>query len=254
MRLLPVVVWVGVYLIWLEFGGNPFNWIRYLLDSEVQSIGVKSHLSRYCGMISVPMAVLVGALLVKLGDWAGTRARAIATAGTCAAGLFFINFNALDFEGPMATKEALAHARSNDLFPLYLDSQSHDIARYLMRGDPRAADVKPYQRHDWRAGETALVDLETASGYLLLNQNFTRYKSRRYFMEGLTPAEAAKRFPVVHQVDNPAPAPGLSYAQARFLVAAASLLPSQFLRDKIAGTGGEMLEPGDAVVVKLAGQ
>ena len=78
-------------------------------------------------MISVPMAVLVGAFVAYLGA-RGWRLLYLGTAGaTVAIALFFINFNTLNMEREKAVTAALDYVLRHDLFPLYLDERSFGI-------------------------------------------------------------------------------------------------------------------------------
>jgi 4-amino-4-deoxy-L-arabinose transferase-like glycosyltransferase len=150
-----VAAWAAVYLLWLQFGGNPFS----------GSYHVKSHLDRYCSMLSVPMAVLIGAFLQRVLELR-PRMGALVLGGTLAAGLFFISFNTLSFERQDATKIAIDYARKENLFPLYMDRTSYAIAGIYMNQDPRFVEVRTAQDYDFQAQKMQLVDLKQADGYV----------------------------------------------------------------------------------------
>ncbi len=237
--LYPVLVWVAVYLLWLQFGGNPFS----------ASYSVKSHLARYSSYVSVPMAVLIAHLLTR--SWIGRRKTAFAAAvGAMAlAGLFFINFTSLNNERQVATKEALAYALRTDAFPLYMDQGSYDLASFLLAGRAEKDRIFSIQKHNFQTGKTELLDLDRLQGYLLLNKGFMRYRARRYFMDAVNEDSLKGRYEMVYSVNNPMGR--LAYLQTRMMAFAASFLPSRFLREKIAGTARELLEGEDAVIFRL---
>jgi len=233
--LYPVALWAVTYLVWLQFGGNPFS----------DTYSVKSHIDRYCSMLSVPMAVLVGAFLVQLLEWRPRLGR-WTTGVTIALALFFVSFNTLSFERQKASKLALDYALEKGLFPLYLDRTSLGIAELYMHGDPRAGSLLPAQSYDMVKRETVFQDLETADGYVLLNRGFMEYSQNRYRIQLFVPSGDWQER-MVYSVDNPGFGP--AYAQARLLYGVSRLLPVAFLRNKIGATAESLLVAGDAVIL-----
>ncbi|WP_020502786.1 ArnT family glycosyltransferase [Lamprocystis purpurea] len=234
-RLYVIVVWALVLLLWLQFGGNPF----------AADYSVKSHLNRYCEMLAVPMAVLIGAFVARLWSLRSNTAALMVTAAALSAGLFFINFNTLSHESEHATKRAIDYVRAHDLFPVYMDRKSYDLATIYLHGDPRLVQVHPLQVQDVKTNETAGVGPDAAAAYLLLNRDFMLYGWRRYEIEPVDAGQFKDR-ELVFQVDNPGNR--LAYLQARFLGAVGRLLPVAFLREKIGGTADELLAPEDVLL------
>lgn len=230
-----VVIWAVVYLLWLQFGGNPFS----------AHYHVKSHLDRYCSMLSVPMAILIGAFLAQLLDWR-KRVGVVVLAATLLAAVFFISFNTLSFERQQATKLAIDYARKENLFPLYMDRTSYLLAGIYMHGDERLAKVRNAQGYDFDAGKTIIEDFDKLDGYVLLNRGFMEYAWNRYRMDkvDVSTVDASKE---VFSVDNPGSA--LAYAQAKFLYGISRLIPVAFLREKIGGTAEDLLRPDDVVIL-----
>ncbi|MCH9050009.1 MAG: hypothetical protein IIA72_02845 [Proteobacteria bacterium] len=105
------------------------------------------------------------------------------------------------------------------------------------------------QRHDFKTGKTELIDLANKEGYLLINRDFMKYGTRRYYMKEINLESLGDKLEIVHVVDNPAPS--LAYYQMRLLVFLASLIPNRFLREKITGTGNEILEDKDVAIFSL---
>jgi len=238
--LYPIVLWVAIDLLWLEFGGNPFS----------AHYSVKSHLLRYCEILAVPMAVIIGAALEQLRSHLSASGHALLVGAVVFVALFFANFNTLSSERQLATKLALDHAAAHGYFPLYTDHTSAAIASIYLHQDPRVTEIHSLQHHDFRTQETSVLPLDQLSGYALLNRGFMDYEWRRYRMTPVSPTQAAAHHQTLYEVDNPGNS--LAYLQARWLSAAAGLLPVPFLREKIAGTANELLEPDDAVILRLA--
>lgn len=232
-----IVAWVLVYLLWLQFGGNPF----------AEHYNLKSHLNRYCNMINVPMAVLVGAMLATAlqRSW---RVGAALVLVMSLAGLFFINFNTLSAERQVATKQAIDYARSGDLFPLYMDRTSYAIASIYMYSSPRWADVEKLQEYDFERGETRVLDPADLDGYALLNRGFMDYAWNRYRIDKVHWTGSQDGLREVYRVDNPGNP--LAYLQARLLYGLSRLIPVWFLREKVGDTAQYLLEGGDVVIVE----
>lgn len=234
--LYPVVIWSIVYLLWLQFGGNPFS----------GSFSVKSHLVRYCEMVAIPMSVIIAALLMDMRKRYGSRISGTVIAGTLAVSLFFISFNSLSVEREHATKLALDYADKNDLFPLYMDKASFDIAELLLHSSKNLKSIRSLQIHDFGTGQTRLISIDEISGYILLNKQFMRYKERRYSMSPIDINKVKEKYKIILSISNPMPS--VSYLQARLLSYLAGFLPSQFLRDKIRNTSDELLEDEDVLI------
>lgn len=227
-----LMAWIVAFLLWLQFGFNPFS----------GTFSFKSHLLRYCAMISVPMAVVIAYFLWQVLPgrvrWAGLGV-------VVAAGLFFANFNQLNLERQAATKQAISAAVENGWFPLYLDRTSYFIAAYMLYDRPERAQIHMLQRHDFAEGETEIVPVEQIDGYVLLNRGFMLFANRRYFMTTLEAGDFERNAETVLTVDNPMP--GLAYAQAQLLAALAAPLP--VIGDKVGTTVSELLEPNDVIVL-----
>ncbi len=232
-----VVFWAIVYLAWLQFGGNPFS----------SSYQVKSHLERYCSMLSVPMAVLCGAFVAWLLSWRRAWGVLVLTV-VIMAGLFFTLFNTLSFERQLATKVAVDYARRNSLFPLYMDRTSYAVAEIYMHDDDRSEQLHKIQDYDFKAENAVLEDLSTVDGYVLLNRGFMEYAWNRYRIErvDITGLDINSQ---IFSVDNPGPS--IAYRQAQLLYWASRAIPVDFLRSKIGGTATALLEPEDAVIFDL---
>ena len=195
------------------------------------------------------MAVLIGAFLAHLGARGWRRTSFCVMGVTGAIALFFVNLNTLNAEREMATTAALRHALRHDLFPLYLDQASFHIVRFKLGSRSQSDQIFRVQRHDFKTGKTKLMDLSNKEGYLLINRDFMKYRSRRYYMKEINLEALGDKLEIVHVVDNPAPS--LAYYQMRLLVFLASLIPNRFLREKITGTGDEILEGRDVVIFSL---
>ena len=239
--LYPVILWVVIDLLWLQFGGNPFS----------DNYHPKSHLLRYCEILAVPMAVIIGALLHGLKEQYHLSApvHALAIGGVVFVALFFANFNTLSSERQQATKLALDQAVAHDYFPLYLDQTSANVASIYLYQDPRVAQIHSLQKHDMRTQETVLLSIDELNGYALLNRGFMLYAWRRYRMDEVSIDNASARYQTLFVANNPGNA--LAYRQAEFLATLARLIPVTFLREKIATTAEELLEPNDAVILRL---
>lgn len=236
-QLYLIWIWIVVFLLWLQFGGNPF----------AETYTIKTHLQRYCTMIDVPMAVLIAAALTDI--WSlNRRLYASGTLITLVlAGLFFVNFNTLSNEREQATKRALDLAIENDLFPLYLDRTSAAIAEFYLYNHPEKHLLTSLQQHDFRTSKTRLIPLQTIDGYILLNRGFMDFSWKRYRMDEVSLSEAMDKFELIATIDNPGNK--LAYAQTRLLSALASVLPGP-LNEKIRGTANNLLMARDAVLLK----
>ena len=239
-KLLLVSVWLIIYLIWLEFGGNPFS----------ASYSVKSHLLRYLGMISVPMAIICSYFI--LHAFKSTTMKVVAVTFMVLTSMFFVNFNSLGQERFYAAKQGVNYAMEHNLFPLYADHTSGAIGIFQVKETEFEGQVSRIQEHSFKDGETEILPLERMSGYLLLVRDSMDYTSKRYYMKALDIDKLGETYETVYRLDNPMNA--LAYKQAELLVAIGNMIPVQFLRDKIAGTGNRLLKDKDVVIFKLTGE
>ena len=239
-KMLLIGVWVVVFLIWLEFGGNPFS----------AHYSVKSHLLRYLGMISVPMAIICTYFILRA--FKSNSVKVMLVAFMVLTSMFFINFNILGQERFYAAKQGVRYAMEHRLFPLYADHTSGAIGNFLVQGTEFEGQVSRVQEHSFKDGETEILPLETMSGYLLLVRDSMDYTSKRYYMKALDVDALGETYETVFRLDNPKN--WLAYKQAELLVAIGNLIPVQFLREKIAGTGNRLLKDKDVVIFKLTGK
>jgi hypothetical protein len=229
-------VWLAVMLLWLQFGGNPF----------AEDYSVKSHLQRYCLIVAVPTAVMVGAAAAALWRHA-PRMGAIAVAAVGAVSLFLINFNVLAGERQMAAKTVVRTAFEQGWSPLYMDRGTYDIAAFLKRASGTDAKLIAMQRHDFDTGRTRTIQPGEAEGYVALTPGFMSYRRARYDMDRIPVDRLRRTREVALRVDNPANT--LSYAQARLLGTAARALAAIIpVADGAARTAAELVAGGDAVV------
>ena len=235
--MLVPMIWVVIFLIWLQFGFNPM----------VGFIGFKTKLARYCSMLTVPAMIVIAFLfdecLRRFSRWIPYSLIGAALF----ASVFFINFNQLNLEREVSTKKALALALKNNWFPLHLDAASHEFARFLWQGSKNVERIFSLQVHDFKAGKTQLTDLRSIDGYLLVNRMFMVHKNRRYSMEMVDLDLADEIGEIVATIDNPMPA--LAYRQAEFLSQLSRPLPS--LHKRISTTVDDVLKGQDVVVYRL---
>lgn len=197
------------------------------------------------------MAVIVSALFYGLKEQyrLSDPVHALAIGSVVFVALFFANFNTLSSERQQATKLALDQAVANDYFPLYVDRKSAAVASIYLYRDPRVARIRSLQQHDMHTQETKLVSIDDLEGYAFLNRGFMRFDWRRYRVDQISVGDAADRHQILFAVDNPGNA--LAYTQAKLLASWARLIPVAFLREKIVATAEELLEPQDAVILRL---
>ena len=231
-----MVIWAVAYLVWLQFGFNPLS----------DSIGFKTHLPRYCLMLSVPMAIVIGQLLVWLKGIVPDVLRGVAVTGWILLSLFLIAFNFLSAEREQASKQVLANLSPIPGAEYYMDSGSFTIAQFLSRGSEFRDQIKLFQKHDFASGQTELITPEEIDGYVLLNRGFVDFRNKRYFARGLTRDDLLKECSLVMQVDNPSYS--VSYATAQMLRGVAGFIPVAAIRDKIQTTAGSLLDGEDALL------
>lgn len=230
-----MLMWAGAYLIWLQFGLNPF----------AETLTFKSHLQRYCLMLSAPMAIIIGWTVTELQ----ARRPLLAHAGIVAwfaGSLFLVTFNHLSAEREMASKQLLASWNLPKDVPVYMDSGSYSLGRFLYRDDPWSQRFRRTQRHNFATGETELVALDDIDGFVIYNRGFVAYRAQRYYMAALDPAALDARCERVRRIDNPAGA--VSYGAARVLAVLGDMIPIGAIRQKVAGTSTDLLAGADVVL------
>jgi hypothetical protein len=234
-----LLLWLVVTLLWLQFGGNPFS----------ENYSVKSHLLRYCSTVSIPMALLIALFFTYFAERGWRRAYWGSIAALTLAALFFVNFNTLAQERQQATKIALDYASANDLFPLYLDRTSKNVARLYLAGHPKNEQIHSLQRHNFQTQQTELIPFDEIDGYGLLNRGFMEYSWRRYGVDRPELNDTETSYDILLKVDNPGNR--LAYVQARLLsFLGSNLIPVAFLQEKIAGTADAILQDGDALIIR----
>ena len=236
----PVLVWVAIFLFWLQFGGNPFS----------KTYHVKSHLLRYCNMLNVPMAVLISLAVRDCYRKISPRLAVAAVTMTILASFLLIPFNQLNSEPQIATKKLLDMVGKQQLFPLYLDRVSKDLADKYLYDASQKGRLHSLQKHNFKTMETKLTSVNDISdGYILINRRFVDFGYDRYRVDKVTPGDYLDKFRIMAKVDNPASQ--ISYWSARFLGWAAGMIPMEGIRQKIQDTAKDMLLDGDAVLLEL---
>jgi len=230
-----MVVWAAAFLIWLQFGMNPF----------ADQIEFKSHLQRYCLMLAVPTYALIGyqmsviqARLPKIG--AGFAALWLVGS------VFLVAFNYLGAERDQATKQALKDWSYGKEAPIYMDAGSYTIAQFLYYGDSWREMFRHAYSHDFHTAKTEVVDVATIDGYLLINRGFVAFSSNRYFVQGIAAEKVASHCRLAMTVDNPSY--GVSYSAARLLRGVVGLVPVASLREKIEATADDLLMGADVSI------
>lgn len=228
--------WVLIWMVWLMFGVNPLG-----------GFTGKAQLSRYLLSFAVPLSVLCGWVLVLL--WRRSRLLGAGLAGaSLALMVLFGAFNQLSYESAKATRVALETAVRNGWFPLYPDSHSMGIVKFLLHGRPGAADIHRVQTHDYLRGETTFYPIQGPQAYLLINEARSRDQQRSKSVRPIDPASFGLKPTEVLSVDNPMS--DYNYAALRLLVGAASLLPDRLAKG-INATAIETLRPADARIWRL---
>ncbi|MEA3458234.1 MAG: glycosyltransferase family 39 protein [Candidatus Thermoplasmatota archaeon] len=234
------LIWVSVYLIWLEFGtGNPFAPIY----------SPKSHLLRYCVMINVPVVIIIGYFIWKIGILHKRFIQIIVVVLLLLPAIFFIQFNTLSSERETATKLGSRYALEHNLFPLYMDKTSYDIASFLLYGTKEQKKIFSFQHHNFKTGKTRMISLDNKKGYLLVNKAFMKFKTRRYYMKQLDVEYLKSNYEVLFAVNNPMHK--TAYLEAKLLSFFSSLIPIDFIREKIGHTASEILEGEDILIFQL---
>lgn len=230
-----MVIWAATFLIWLQFGMNPF----------ADHIEFKSHLQRYCLMLAVPTYALIGYQLDLIQNRLPKIGAGFASLWL-AGSLFLVTFNCLGGERDEATKQAFKRWPYGKEAPIYMDSGSHTIGRFLYYGDSWSEKFRQAYSHDFHTARTEIVDIATVDGYLMLNRGFVAFSSNRYFVQGIAAEKVAAHCKLAMTVDNPSY--GVSYTAARLLRKGAGLVPIASLRGKIEGTADELLMGADVSV------
>jgi len=239
-QLYIVVTWVLVYLLWLQFGANPF----------AEEFSFKSHLTRYCEMLLVPACILIGAFCNFLMEWRPKLSAAF-TAGWSAVSLFLIAFNFLSAERELASKRMLAELGAEITGTIYMDSGSHSLATFYTRKGQVPYSLDLFQKHDFSTGETQVISPADIEGYIFYNRAFVEFRQNRYFMKGLSVDEIDAHCMREKVVSNPAPA--VSYASAQALNFIATYIPVAALSEKISHTTSSLLEGDDVLLWKCGG-
>ncbi len=232
---MAVAIWSSIYLLWLEFGGNPLQWLQ-------GHFYFKTHLDRYCTSIDVPMAIMIALFLVyALNRWL----RALVVLGVVAVALFMISFNTLNLERATASKLGIYHAMSRGWSPLYLDQASYEIADFLVKGAE-----SPFKIHNMQNTiNRQITPLDGVKAHLLLNRDFMVFKERRYRRPRVEIEKMGVPYKEVYRVDNPMEP--LAYEQIRILSGLVDGFPVAALRDKIQNTAKEVLADGDVKIYRV---
>lgn len=232
-----LVGWVLIWLAWLTFGADPFG----------EALKSKPQLPRYLLSLEMPVTILAGWFAVWL--WRRSRPLGVLMGlGAVALVGFFAPINRLAFEPGNATRAGLALASRNGWFPLYSDSQSENILRFLTRGHPEQNQLRTVQSHDYRTGKTVFHPVTGVPAFLLVNQDFARRLSERSMVRPIDPASFGLRVTKVGQIDNPLPA--ADYAAMRLLSRFAAVLPGS-LRDHIRHSTADIVRPADVIIYRL---
>jgi len=235
---LPIAIWAIIFLLWLQFGGNPFS----------PSYSAKSHLDRYCNMLNVPMAVLIAMAMYDLGKRYGAKLQWILISLTSLTAILFVPFNQLSSERQAATKELLDKAREQQLYPLYLDRTSWALAELYLYDAAQKGELRNLQPHNFSTGETNTPDPSDINGYVLINHGFVDYGYNRYRVRKIESSQFKEHFETYLVSSNPMNIS--SYWSAEFLEAMASLIPISTIRMKIQETARGLLDGNDAVLLK----
>lgn len=236
--LAPLTIWVIVYLLWLQFGGNPL----------ADTFRVKSHLARYCNMINIPMAVLTASATKEISGLGARLSAYAATLALVVVGIMLMPFNALNAERQIATKKLLDFVKKENLHPLYLDRTSYSIAIIYLYDAANKGWLHQLQKHNSQTMETAILGEEQVSGYLLINRGFVDYQYDRYRVAKVKPEDYRRRFRIYRVVSNPAPK--VSYLTVRGLRSLAEFIPIKRFREKAIRTADYLLEGHEAVLLK----
>jgi|GEM_PF-1049188 len=233
--LMVCLVWAGAFLLWLQFGANPFDDV----------IRFKSHLQRYCLMLAAPTFILVGYLLARLqACWPKAI---LAFGGVWLVGsVFLVTFNYLGTERSLASKQALAQWSFSKNAPVYMDPDSYTIGRFLYRGTDWATHFNKLIEHDYHTGKNRPVNPDTLDGYLMVNRISLEFAANRYAVKGFTAEGIGSHCTKVMAIDNPAY--GASYFAAGVLGKVGQLIPVASVREKVSTTAHSLLEKGDVVI------
>lgn len=235
---LALITWVTIYLLWLQFGGNPFR----------EDYKVKTHLERYCNMLNVPMALLIALAVQDIQKRFNAKASLVIALPIFLLPLLFLPFNQLSAERQISTKQLLDVVRKEQLFPLYLDRTSLTLANMYLYDEAQAGKLHTLQEHNFKTRETIVTKAEDIQGYVLINRGFVDYGKGRYDVDTVRPADYQPDFETHTSADNPLP--GLSYASAKVLRWGAGFIPLEFFRNKIQNTADALLEGEDAVLMR----
>jgi hypothetical protein len=176
--LVMVIGWCAVFYLWLSFGFDPFS----------MSFRLKPQLSRYLQDFSIPLSVLVGWTLTQIWYHAP---RLVSFAGASAAlglAMLCFIFNAVGYQAPRATRQALNDAVAGNWFPLYTDVQSISIADFVLHDSGHRQDVHAAQTHDFLTGQTSFATIDGTHAFLLINEGFAARLQQRNLVKPIDPS------------------------------------------------------------------
>jgi len=234
-RLTFFVIWAGIYLVWLQFGFNPFT----------ETVTFKSHLSRYCIGFGAPTAIIIAVFLKNI--FADQQKLVPIFGGFwIVVSVILMAFNVLSNEREVASKIALAKFSGTPSDTIYMDNGTLGLATFLYRKHPMTDVARSFQQHDFITGKTRLVPVNEMDGYLILNREFVRHRKNRYFMAGLNDETIINSCSEVLTIDNPAPK--FSYFVARGIKKILLLMPLDTLKNKAKHTVDSVLADRDVVI------
>lgn len=235
--LYPFVAWVVAMIMWLQFGGN-------FTDSGFHP---KTKLLRYNLYFVVPMAVLIGwafyqcQTLVQKAHQRTTRY--LFGFLLIGPGLFFCNFATLSTEREVAIKEALTSLPPGESGLFYMDGATQKIAEMLTL----FGEISIHQNTLSNFQSTPDGNrTENSDEYLVVNPAYIKFRSWRYGGAAIKMSVLDRCLNREFTVSNPLPS--VSYLQLEFMKTIASSVPP--LRDKIAVTADNLLDPNDVVIFK----
>ena len=209
----------------------------------------KPQLSRYLLSFAVPMAVLIGWVLIRLHDQVSRSGAIVVGAGAAALAVTFMAFDGVSYQAARAARDALAQVERENLFPLYSDLQSANILKFLLHGQPRGSEFHEVQTHNFLTGESRFAAIVPDRAYLLVNREYVDRLARRNLVAKLTPERFGMQASPVFTVDRPMPA--IDYTILRALAWAARFLPIPAIRAHIQETADEALQPAIVTVYRL---
>ncbi len=229
---LLVLLWAGAFLLWLEFGGNPL----------AATYHFKSHLSRYCSMLSVPMAIAGAYFAVRVLGAARRWLGGAALAGVVAVAVFMCNFDQLNYETETAVKLGLHEAAAKGWSPLTGDLTTATLARFFWWHRPELA-VRSIARSDIAPDG----GLPGAQGYVMVSPPRLEYQHKRYGWPTVSLDWLQRCGQHLLTIGNPMP--GIAYKQLEAMASLGSMIPK--LGPQIQETARDVLNPNDLVAFRL---